>query len=562
MVTSTATGWVAPGATRDGDGPPTTRWLVAGAVGMLVLAYVLVIVLGDSRAWSGSDAGGKVATVKVMAEQGRWVPDVGYWAQRWDPSGSLHPLLYTTRHGGHWVQATSLPFVYAGALLWRVGGAPALLVLPVVGAVLAALGARAIARRLGTSGWPAFWLVGLVSPVAFYAADFWEHSMAVGLVLIAVALALGPVTPARAAGAGALLGLGAVLRTEILVYGLALGVAVLAIGDERRRWLARPAAVAAAVASAASVLVANSVVERLVLGAAVRDSRAGSMVSSAGSEAGSRGHDAVVTTLALFADTGRDALVLGGALVVAVAVAGAMATGRLSRRPATIMAAAVAVALYAVRWTENTPVLGFIPGLVAATPLAIVGVVGARRRTAPLVVTALFALPLVWMFSWRGQLVAQWGGRYVLTSGALLAVAAAVALDGRWRTLPVTALVAAAVLVSSLGAAWHVQRTRGVARAVAAIERVPPDTVVVSRLGHLGREGGYWYGDHRWLDADAPAGLAAAARVARAGGVHRVDVVELVEGDRPEATFAGYRRRGERTVSFLGFPLRVTTFVR
>jgi hypothetical protein len=561
-VTSTPTGRVPPGATTRDDGSPTTRWLVAGAVGVLVFAYAVVIVLGDSRAWSGSDAGGKVATVKVMAEHNRWIPDVGYWAQRWDPSGTLHPLLYTTHQGGHWIQATSLPFVYAGAVLWRIGGAPALLLLPMFGGILAALGARAIARRLGASGWPAFWLVGLASPIAFYATDFWEHSMAVGLVLVAVALVLGPVTPARAAAAGALLGLGAVLRTEVVVYGVALGVAVLVIGAERRRWLARPSAIAAAVASAVSVLVANGIVERLVLGAGVRDSRAGSMVTSAGSEAGSRTHDAIVTTLALFSDTGRAALLLSAGLVVALAVVGAAATGRLPRRPLTLAAGVVAVGLYAARWSESSPVLGFVAGLLAATPFAIVGVVAARRRTAPLVVTALVALPLVWAFSWRGQLVAQWGGRYVLTSGALLVVAAAVALDARWRTLPVALLVAGAVLVSSLGAVWHVQRSRGVARAVAAIERVPSGTVIVSRLGHLGREGGYWYGNHRWLDADAPDGLAAASHVTRAAGAHRVDVVELVEGDRSPATFAGYRARGERTVSFLGFPLRVTTFVR
>jgi hypothetical protein len=77
----------------------------------------VVIALGDTRAWSGADAGGKVATVRTMSEGSSWVPDVGYWAAADDPEGTFHPLLYTRRFGDRWVQGTTLPLSYTAVPL-------------------------------------------------------------------------------------------------------------------------------------------------------------------------------------------------------------------------------------------------------------------------------------------------------------------------------------------------------------------------------------------------------------------------------------------------------------
>ncbi len=57
------------------------------AVGLVALA---VAWLGDPRAASFSDAGGRLATTKVMADSGSWVPDLGYWAGAVDPTGNHH----------------------------------------------------------------------------------------------------------------------------------------------------------------------------------------------------------------------------------------------------------------------------------------------------------------------------------------------------------------------------------------------------------------------------------------------------------------------------------------
>jgi len=173
-------------------------WPALVHVALLAAVYAGVIAAGSADAWSGSDAGGKVATVRSMADDGSWHPDVGYWAETADPAGQFHPLIKTARHGDDWVQVTSLPLVYAAVPLWRLGGSTAILLLPALGALAAAWSARAVARNLGaTTGWSAFWLVGAGSPVLFYAGDFWEHAPALGLFVGAVAL----LTRLRSAGA-------------------------------------------------------------------------------------------------------------------------------------------------------------------------------------------------------------------------------------------------------------------------------------------------------------------------------------------------------------------------
>ena len=144
------------------------------AVGLVALA---VAWLGDPRAASFSDAGGRLATTKVMADSGSWVPDLGYWAGAVDPTGDHHAILFAQPRGDRWVAVNALPLVTAGKPLWQIGGARAAVLLPVLSVVLAAYAARRLSRwASGGDGWLAFWFVGLLSPVLFYGADFWEHA--------------------------------------------------------------------------------------------------------------------------------------------------------------------------------------------------------------------------------------------------------------------------------------------------------------------------------------------------------------------------------------------------
>jgi hypothetical protein len=533
----------------------------AGAVALLVVLYALVIALGDARAFSGSDAGGKLATVVAMADHDTLTPDLGYWAEDADPDGDHHPLWHTSAVGDRWVQATSLPFVVAALPLYEAFGPAGALLLPMAGGVLAALAARRLSRTLYRgAGWAAFWLVGAAGPVLFYAADFWEHAVAVGLALMAMALALDDAATERPRGgrvllAGVLAGLAVVVRAEMLLYGLAFAGSILVVASERRRWFAAPRRILLVGFGAAVPVVINGVVERVLLADGVRDGRAADSLSSAGANASSRVTDALVTSVGLFPDDRALALALGSMLVICLLIVGAhLARPQLVTERAAVLAGVFAALLYLFRFASGP---GFAPGCLIVAPLAAVGVFAARTPKARVLLgTALATLPLVWLTAWQGNHLAQWGGRYVLLSGALLTILAVGPLQAAgWRRAPVAILVGLTLAVSAIGATWHIERTRVVADAVSEIEALPPDDVIVSDFAHLGREAGAWYGDHRWLRTARPGGIAATVAVAREAGAEALAVVVLVEPDEaePEApALAGFRRDGPATqVSFL-----------
>ncbi|MCU1461462.1 MAG: putative rane protein [Acidimicrobiales bacterium] len=537
------------------------RQLLLSLAGLACI-YAVFIGVGDSRAWSGSDAGGKVATIRFMDQHHTLRPVVGYWAERWDPRGDYHPLVYTSRIGGNWVQVTTLPFVYAGLPLWRIAGRDGILVLPVAGSLLAAYAARRLARALGArSGLGAFWLVGLGSPMLFYAADFWEHSMAVGLALLSVALLFeggerSRFGPLYCGLAGLAAGFAATMRTEILVYVAALAVAVLVVSGQRSHWLRRPWSLLAAAVGLFVPLVANSVVERAVFGHGVRDTRAAGNVASAGHGILGRLSDGALTAVGVLSESSGKAYVLGAALVLTLVIGAAWTLRRDVELRSTggRASAAAIIALYGARFANG---LGFVPGFIPAAPAGAAAVAARGDRARVVMVAAVVSLPLVWLFSWQGQLVPQWGGRYVLVSGALLTVLGAVAMEEvGWRRPAPALIVTIALAVSLSGAAWHVRRTRAYARAIAAIEQAPRDVVVVSHIVHLGREAGSFYGDHRWLSAGGSDGVARAASIVRDAGATQMDVVDLDRG-QVAPNIAGWQPASARHVGLLGFRLAV-----
>lgn len=525
-----------------------TRPQAVGAAALVVGAAMAMIVLGDSRAWSGSDAGGRAATVVAMDAAGSWMPDVGYWAERWDPDGSLHPLANTEQVGGHWVQATSVPFALAERALFAVAGFPGLLVLPVLGALLAAVGAGVLARWAGApSAGPAFLAVGLTTPALFYAGDAWEHAPALGLATIALALAVaGRRWPsALAAGAGA--GAAVALRAELAIY-VATAVAVtLAVGRQRRRWLAQTSRVAAAATGLVVVVVANAAAERALLGAPLRSARAAGLARGTGASLAGRLSDAVLTSVGLVAESSAAAFGLGSAAAVALVLLGWWAVWgrpRVAVLAGGLIATGLAVGV-AMRVDDGA---GFVPGWLPAAPLAGAGLAALRplgigrargsgaghgedpemgERVRYLGLVAVVALPGVWLTSHVGLLEAQWGGRYLLLSGLLLTVAGVVALQ-RVRTITWASalLVTVAIAMAASGVVWHIIRTRTIAAVGAWVDaQAGPGTVVVSRWPHLGRETGAWYGQDLWLTADDSREAAQALEVAATAGAVRVVVL-------------------------------------
>ena len=531
---------------------------------VLALVYLGVILLGDPRAGLIADSGGKLATARVMAEDGTVSPDVGYWAEDLDPAGTYHPLVNSRPAGSGWIQATSVPFAIATAGLWSLAGPLGVVLLSVAGGVVAALAARGLARHLGARGDLAFWLVGLASPLAVYATDAWEHAPAAALALLGILMALETDRSWRAAAAGALLGAAVLLRAETGAYVLTFAVSVLAVREVRRRFTSHPRFLAAGAASAGAVLAANVVLERALVGAGVRDSRATAGALDAGSDLGRRATDAVVTGFGLFPDETGAGIAIGLLLAGMLTLLTLGLTGRLRlSAPTTRILTGFVIGLYVLRLLDGW---ANVPGALAAVPVVILA--ATVPRTPPVRVllgTALGAVPLVWAVQWKGDHIVQWGGRYLLLTSLLLLILAAIALEGPVRrTVPARALLGVTLVVGLAGLGWHAHRTDIVGGTGAALDELPADTVIVSAAPQLGRELGSWYRDRRWLSADAGS-LHDALGVAGAADPPSITVIQPPAEDGSEVetpSVDGYHLTTTSSVPSLGDDLDVRILVR
>jgi hypothetical protein len=534
------------------------RPLIA-CLALLAIYAACTLALNDPRGTLGTDTGGKLATLHVMDRNGSLVPEIGYWAAAADPKGDVHPIFYTFKVDGKWVNVTTLPMVYAAYPLFELGGDRAVLLLPMLGSVLCALAARALARRLGRgSGWAAFWVMGLLSPVAIYALDFWEHSLGLALMLWGVVWLLRMLDDdhvVRAAlVAGVLFGGAATMRTEALVYLVVCGgIAGLVYLWRSRAVVGALLRGGALLAGAALPLVANGVLERMALGGTMRANRATGTAVAVGASATVRVQEAF-TTLVGMNRFSRTADYVFGALIVACLVLAERAFRRSDGHiPFSASAAlAGAVFLYLVGFTAG---LGFVPGMLTASPFAAIGFVfGWRKDVRIITVMAVAALPLVWAFQYSGGAGPQWGGRYTLLSGALLLVAAGVVLEGRRSALVAACLVAA--LVTGFGLTWLSVRSHGVAD---AMERIVDrhDQAVISGEAHVLREGGAFYdGSRHWLTATDERKLhEAVAILHNAGNTEFAYIVD--NGVTPPQSIDGYRRVGVEHVAFLRPDLRI-----
>jgi hypothetical protein len=203
--------------------------------------------------------------------------------------------------------------------------------------------------------------------------------------------------------------------------------------------------------------------------------------------------------------------------------------------------------------------LGFVPGLAATTPVAVLGATrawsfGDRRFVA---VVALGSLPLVWAVQFTGGAGPQWGGRYILTSGALLVVLATVTFtsDSARSVLRTTALAGFAMTI--VGVAWTIHRTHEFADAFdeLAETHVP---VLVFHDPFLAREGGTLLITEQWLAATGPRARTEAVEVLEKLGVSEAGFVDLDDGT-PVRELPGWVETGSERVQLLdGIHLRVT----
>jgi hypothetical protein len=524
---------------------PADAWYRRPLVACLLLlaAYCSLSLLNDPHAFLGTDTGGKVATLRAMDARGDLKPDLGYWAERWDPTGIAHPISLTSHIGKEWVNVTTLPMIYATYPFYELFGLRALLLFPMLGGVATALAARALARRMGGNGDAAFWLIGLATPVAVYALDFWEHTIGLALmawaVFLAVDLARGRAGWRAALGVGLLFGAAATMRTEALVYGAVTGLVVAALlVRAHRRGLFRIAAAGAF--GAAVPILANRLLEQWVLGTGFRTGRADSTVASGGQALTTRVDDAITTTLGLNHWRTPTDWLIGGMIVGCIAIAVVLFT----RRSETSALAGVGCLFVAgvILFGRFSDGLGFVPGLLTASPLVVGGLVLAWRRpeTRLPAAIAVLALPLVWAFQYSGGAAPQWGARYELLSGFLLATCAVAALP-RLPRMGAVALVAAAVTVTACGIGWMSVRTHGFGNAAAAVDRIH-GPVLVTDLPHFLREAGAFYTpDRHWLTAETGAEVKPALRVLERSGAGGFTLVTRFPTGAP-ATMGPYHR--------------------
>lgn len=540
-------------------------WLRRPLVACLLLlaSYATIsVTLNDQRASLGADSGGKLATLRVMSQRDTLDPDIGYWAERYDESGSLHAFVYTRRVDDRFVQVTTLPMLELALPLYELGGIQAALLLPMLGGVLSALAARALARRLGGgSGWPTFWAIGLATPVAIYALDFWEHSVGLALTLWAVVFLFDVVERRagwRGAGvAGFLFGAAATLRTEALVYLVAAtGVACLVILVRQRAFLRAVGSGLAVLVGAAVPLVLNSLLERAIVGADLRSARAGGIAAGAGSSASGRVQEAFTSTIGLGLGNLRPSAdwTFGAIVVVLVGSAAWVLRSEGRRRTAIgVTMAVLALTLYLTRFASG---LGFVPGLLVASPLAAAGILLGWRdsRTRVLCSIACVALPMAWLSQYTGSMWPQWGGRYVLLSGALLAIGACVALRTSPRAMLALCLVAGCVTAG--GVIWLGVRTHTNAQGIETI-LARHDEVLIARHAQFFREVGAFYDpDRHWLTAATDDQLDKAVRIARESGARELAMIGP-EGQATPRSIGGYTRGPRQLVPFTRPDVRV-----
>ena len=401
--------------------PAAVGWRRAldGRLALLVLTGVLFALaqLPDPAGYLSTDVGGKTATLEVMLRDGWRLPDLGYWAAEYDPDGSLYPLSNTRQQGDAWVNVTTLPMLLVALPLYALGGMRLAILLPVLGTVAAAAGARRLALELGGDERQqrfAFWLVGLASPATIYALDFWEHSLGLALLVWAT---VGILRASRPDGGGAWIplaagfayGVAATMRQEALVYGFVAGAALGLAHLLRGRLLGALGRGGLLVAGVGTALVGNALLERLVLGAGRRASRNVGTAQKAGGDLGVRVGEAFESGLAPMWSDDLVSLVMALALAASLGFLAARADADPAGQRVLWLGVATVYGLLVADLVIDG--MRFVPGLLATTPLAAFGAVrswaASERRTVALL--AVVPLPLVWAVQYLGGQSAQWG---------------------------------------------------------------------------------------------------------------------------------------------------------
>jgi hypothetical protein len=492
--------------------PAPSRRSVLSHLAVLVLALLAVSPLLELDVVFSADEGSNALQARVLREGG-W--DAGYAFREADPSGRFVPW-----HAASVTDAAVVP--YAQHPLWSralhvstgiAGEQLGLRILSVLALVAVAALGWALAGELGgrRAGPWGFWMAA-ASPVLANAWGVWAHAPSAALGGTA-ALGLLRVERSRIWIAPVLLAttVGIALRSEALLWSLALAASVAILGRGRSRWLG----LAVAAVSGATLLLERAWVRSIVPGTAVQSSIVGPsapVVQDRAPGAGVPSRLSGLRTAVIDNAFGAEDVRLLGYVTLATMVLVVLVVMRRGSGRVVALSVAVVALVSAGRLVMalDEPV----PGLLAAAPILILGLAWRPEvdqrwilGAVPLFVGAVAAS----IYTDGGGL--QWGGRFLSPMVPLLAAAAAVAVARLLDALPVVegrpVAVAAALLlgVQAAGAVMGPDRVREQSEAMLQEVRSLDQAVVLAGTRHLGRFDVDRWPDACWLAMEGPPNL-------------------------------------------------------
>lgn len=166
------------------------RWLVA-AVGVYY-AMLAFLLCPPETLWSG-DAGLKLIQVESLLRSRFSTLALEYPGADLDPDGEHwpYPLPFAAERDGRYYSTFPPYFPALTAPFYWALGYHGLRVLPFLGGLAVLLASIPLSRRLGVGPWgqtAALVILALASPLAFYSATFWEHTLATALCMASLAL--------------------------------------------------------------------------------------------------------------------------------------------------------------------------------------------------------------------------------------------------------------------------------------------------------------------------------------------------------------------------------------
>ncbi len=565
-----------PPPPRPGPGPGARLWAAPFWAHVAALSLVLVALLpfiGTAASFS-ADEGAAIIQARSLSRGDGWI--VEHPLPEIDPTGDSYPIELSSRGpNGVGTFAKHPVYAFVMAAADRLGGVTAMILLSLLGTVVAACVAAALAARIDTGlARSAFWLVGLGSPLLFDGYLVIAHTLGAALAGAAVLVAVVAIErrrPLVALAVAPIVAAAVLLRTEAVLFAVALAV-VTAIVAIRPVHLGRRAALAAAVA-AGSGGVGAMVVERWW----VQSILGGTPVSTGGGPGAGDGylsdkvHAFVLTWLRPTYDAmgpGELALVVMAVCIAAVAYVVHRHPG--DRRPIALFSSVAAVsAVFALAASPRN----LVPGLLIACPAALAGFLALRRRTfaspTSAIATGTFVLFAVAVaatqYATGGS--GEWGGRYFALGLPVIAPVIVLALRDQGRRLthaPTRRWVAGSLAVCTVAVtAMGIQSIRSTRQftdeLMTSIDRAGRQVtaggdrpVLVTTHGAVPRLAWATFDDQRWL-LDARPRLAETVGRLRSAGVsefvlvttdRKAEVPLLGPGVTVEETDDDLARRG------------------